>query len=447
MIRSRELRIGLVLLVVFVLPLINLYSGSALASTASKSFKILAIGNSFSQDAMEHLYQIAAAGGAEEIVVANLYIGGCSLEVHWSNAKHNLTRYRYDKNVDGKWTSENYKTLLYGLQDEDWDVITLQQVSGLSGIPSSFTYRDVLQNLIDYVNEHKTNPDAKLAWHMTWAYQADSTHSSFALYDRDQFTMFVSIVNAVRKEILPNGAFDLIIPSGTAIQNVRTSYIGDTLTRDGYHLSYNLGRYIAGLTWFHSITGWPIDDITYVPNGAEIPKHYLTVIREAVKAAVENPFAVTISSYVDRPESSELDEPQINDDDYTLLDWEPVGCAYWNSRNSDGLSTTLISKENSNARNLCYFVSSGRMFTREDIPVGSIIEVDEGYQYRPEGWVKLEKHSNREPAVSARQVVVTEEWWGDYQYRAFNVSFIGNSTDISNAVEETAARFRIYVPK
>ena len=280
--------------------LTNFRLHSSTGSTPN-TFKILAIGNSFSQDALQHLYQIAAAGGADEIVLANLYIGGCSLETHWDNAEHNLTCYKYEKNVEGKWKTKNYKTLLYGLQDEEWDVITLQQVSDLSGMAHTYNEKDALQNLIAYVNTYKTNPDAELGWHMTWAYQSNSTHKAFKYYDGDQLTMYNAIVDAVKREVVPKDAFDLIIPTGTAIQNVRTSYIGDTLTRDGYHLSLNLGRYIAGLTWFHSITGWPIDDITYVPHPSEIPEEYLPIIKDAVKSAVKNPFMVTVSSYIEQP--------------------------------------------------------------------------------------------------------------------------------------------------
>lgn len=280
--------------------LTNFRLHSSTGSTPN-TFKILAIGNSFSQDALQHLYQIAAAGGADEIVLANLYIGGCSLETHWDNAEHNLTCYKYEKNVEGKWKTKNYKTLLYGLQDEEWDVITLQQVSDLSGMAHTYNEKDALQNLIAYVNTYKTNPDAELGWHMTWAYQSNSTHKAFKYYDGDQLTMYNAIVDAVKREVVLTDAFDLIIPTGTAIQNVRTSYIGDTLTRDGYHLSLNLGRYIAGLTWFHSITGWPIDDITYVPHPSEIPEEYLPIIKDAVKSAVKNPFMVTVSSYIEQP--------------------------------------------------------------------------------------------------------------------------------------------------
>lgn len=259
----------------------------------NNTLKVLAIGNSFSQDALEHLYHIAQSAGLEQIVLANLYIGGCSLETHWNNAKHNLAAYSYDKNIDGTWRSQENQTILHGLQDEAWDIITFQQVSGLSGIDSSYQEDNRLTNLINYVHQHKTNPHLKLAWHMTWAYQQDCTKESFARYNNDQLTMYRAIVRATQREIVNNEAFSFLIPTGTAIQNVRTSYLGDTLTRDGYHLSLNLGRYIAGLTWFRVLTGQPIEQITYVPHRGEVPPRSLPIIKKAVNYAMQKPFVIT----------------------------------------------------------------------------------------------------------------------------------------------------------
>ena len=47
-------------------------------------YKVLAIGNSFSEDATHFLHQICESSGIENEVV-NLYVGGCSLERHWRN--------------------------------------------------------------------------------------------------------------------------------------------------------------------------------------------------------------------------------------------------------------------------------------------------------------------------------------------------------------------------
>jgi hypothetical protein len=114
------------------------------------------------------------------------------------------------------------------------------------------------------------------------------------MYNKDQKNMYHSICSAVKNKIVSNDKFFTIIPVGTAIQNVRTSHIGDTLTRDGHHLSLNLGRYIAGMTWLRALTGLSIDHVEYVPSTEDIPKEYLSIIKKAVNAAIERPFEVTM---------------------------------------------------------------------------------------------------------------------------------------------------------
>ena len=75
----------------------------------------------------------------------------------------------------------------------------------------------------------------------------------FKNYDQNQMKMYTSIVNAVKKAANLVG-IKKIIPSGTAIQNARTSFIGDHMNRDGYHLDLTIGRYTAACTWFEALT-------------------------------------------------------------------------------------------------------------------------------------------------------------------------------------------------
>ena len=265
-----------------------------------RTLRVLAIGNSFTDDSYAHLYKTAQDYGVQDIAIGSLIIGGTSLHDHWTNASSGNASYAYYKNTIGVAQRANNKTLLEGLTDEDWDVIVIQQVSSDSGQPD--TYNTDLTNLIAYIKEHKTNPNAKIAWHMTWAYQSDSTHGGFAKYDNDQMTMYNAIVDTVQEKIVTNPDIEIIIPTGTAIQNVRTSYIGDTLTRDGYHLSLNLGRYIASAAWVKALTGLSADSLSYVPNSTEIPVKYLPIIKEAVENAYRTPFSVTESRYAAEPE-------------------------------------------------------------------------------------------------------------------------------------------------
>lgn len=277
-----------------------------------KPIKILAIGNSFSEDAMRWLYELAVRCGGTEVTLANLYIGGCSLQRHVDNIHADAKAYDYQKisrKTGGVWEHSgefsdqggNPFSIRQGLMDEDWDFITLQQVSGFSGDPSTFTADgvDLLSLLVDYVRSAR--PSARLGWHMTWAYQQDSDHAEFARYGSKQETMYRAIVSTVQDTVLRNPHIQFVIPSGTAIQNLRTSFLGDILTRDGYHLSYYLGRYAASLTWLRRLTGWTAGEADWTPDENELPRAYLPVIREAVEGALACPFAITPSAYQTEP--------------------------------------------------------------------------------------------------------------------------------------------------
>ena len=258
-------------------------------ASVRRSLKILAIGNSFSVDAMRnYLYDVLKSADYDQVILGNLYVGGCSLDQHWGYISNKSGSYEYHKNDDnGKWVVTEGTQPLTALQDETWDVITVQQVSGNAGMPGTFGN---LQNIVNWVNQYKTNPNAKVLWHMTWAYQQDSTHESFPNYNNDQMTMYNAIVDTVQNTVLTTEGIDGVIPSGTAIQNLRQTSIGDTLTADGYHLNDLHGDYTASLTWYAAITGESLDLVDFVP--AAVTNDAFNVKR-AVGRAIINPYEVS----------------------------------------------------------------------------------------------------------------------------------------------------------
>lgn len=259
------------------------------------TLQILTVGNSFSDDTMQYVYKIAADLGVENIVLGNLYIAGCSLEMHHQNAKYDTSMYEYRLNTADEWVTTPGTKFSTALTSQDWDFISLQQVSGRSGIEQSYGH---LEGLIEKVKE--LCPNATLCWNMTWAYQQNSTHTDFWLYGRSQQTMYDQIVSVVNSKIVPNADLTLISPTGTAIQNARTSYLGDTLTRDGYHLSKDVGRFIAGLTFFKALSGVSLDGLTFRPEGVD--ENVAKIAVEAANNAVAEPFAVTNSIYTEQPQ-------------------------------------------------------------------------------------------------------------------------------------------------
>ena len=152
-------------------------------------------------------------------------------------------------------------------------------------MPETFTH---LEPIISHVKEIAKNPNVKIFWHMTWAYQGNSQHAGFVNYNCDQKTMYDAIVSGVKTRINPQPDIVGVIPSGMAVQKLRESYLGDNLTRDGFHLTLGIGRYAAALTWFKRLTGADISDIDATPESFPEVKENLALIKEAVNYAIEN---------------------------------------------------------------------------------------------------------------------------------------------------------------
>jgi len=259
--------------------------------------KILAIGNSFSEDAIEsHLHDLAKEKGIK-VIIGNMYIGGASLANHKANADRNIPIYDYRKiSTDGIKKNWIKTSIEIALKDEQWDYISFQQVSQNSG--QLETVQASLPDLFNYVKTKATNPNVKYAYHQTWAYAPNTTNTGFANYGNNQTTMYNAIAN-VSKNIEPIIAGSIIVPAGTAIQNARTSVLGESYNvTDGYHLNA-FGKYIAACTWFEKIFGQSVVGNNY--NGG-FSAFEVLVAQNAAHLAVLKPYEVTsMVSYEAQP--------------------------------------------------------------------------------------------------------------------------------------------------
>ena len=219
------------------------------------TLRILAIGNSFSDDATQYLPDLLEAAGIHNVILGRLYIGGCTLERHCKEYETDGHEYVYLKSTANKWeTIKKYKEghFMDGLGDEPWDIITMQQGSPKSGRWES--YDPWLGKLIEIVRKECSNPKAAIVWHQTWAYSHTYTHRNFANYAYDQQYMFDSIQLCVDKA---RGEYNIpvVIPSGPAVQMLRGTWLNTDkdLTRDGFHMSYREGRYATACVWFETL--------------------------------------------------------------------------------------------------------------------------------------------------------------------------------------------------
>ena len=142
----------------------------------------------------------------------------------------------------------------------------MQQGARVASIMDSYTDaqgRDYITRLRDimqpYVDQHC--PNARFVWNMLWAYDKGSPQYPFnTTFNSDQDAMYQANVDTTMAYVVPRTDYDRIIPTGTAIQNARTSFFGETLSRDTYHLN-NLGGTIAAYGLFAVITGREITEI------------------------------------------------------------------------------------------------------------------------------------------------------------------------------------------
>ncbi|RKD12907.1 DUF4886 domain-containing protein [Pelobium manganitolerans] len=251
--------------------------------------RILAIGNSFSEDAIEHFLSGLAIAGGHKIIVGNLFIGAADLDLHCKNALDDKPAYNYRKiDVLGNKKKRAKTSISYALADEKWDYISLQQVSNKSGLAK--TYEEPLPQVLRYLKSYVSNPHTQYILHQTWAYKQSATIPVFAVYDFSQIKMYKSITKTSKK-IYYKYHFDLLIPSGTAIQNARNWFSDDEINRDDIHLSYLVGRYIASCTWYQKIFKEPALGNGFYPQGLTLKETELA--QKAADSACKKPFRIS----------------------------------------------------------------------------------------------------------------------------------------------------------
>ena len=300
----------------------NKVTSTTAGDGALKDLRILSIGHSFSVDAMRtYMWDLFEAAGYN-VTIGYLYYPSCSLEQHWHYISNNSKSYeQYAKNSDGKWVNQSTVDAKTALWDEDWDIVTFQPDPDFgydtfaNGVPcrcewgcntnisSDYLHFNdlvdkVLAILADPNNPNGPNTDVKLYYHLTWTFAADCWLGKY-LYPKgyNQMTLYQDFINATKNKVLTNKNILGVIPCNTAIENARTSFMGDTFNaeaaNDGYHLN-DKGDLVAALTWVSYFTG---TDASQIYCDSPYNDREYAAIAEAVDNAIKTPWSVTESTY------------------------------------------------------------------------------------------------------------------------------------------------------
>jgi len=219
-----------------------------------KKISILMIGNSFSVDAARYTHDISL-GSDVEIEVCVLYVGGCSLEQHINFIKNNEAPYEWF--INGESTGK-YISLKEALGYKEYDYITLQQVSVLSGRKD--TFYPYIEDLIKYVKQYQKAPHFVL--HETWPYENGFDNENFSFYKYDRENMYTCIKNTY-DDLAKELNIDITIRSGDVVE-AAINHFGEHFHKDGFHLNQE-GRYLAALTFVHTFSKKPLNKV-YVPD-------------------------------------------------------------------------------------------------------------------------------------------------------------------------------------
>ena len=268
--------------------------------TTRSEFRVLDIGNSFSDDCTAYLsdlidYMKTNHGIDDSKVLLARAKRGSGTYKNWYDIFHDQDTATYEiTKVFGGLSDTFPGTAAVGngekfrrcLQEHEFDLIIIHQVSTYSGDCSGWEGNGVdgyLKELIRLVRFYQ--PQATIGFLMTHA--SPRQQQTGETTTREQWGR---IVNAT-KWIAQNYGIDVVIPAGTAVENLRISKWGHVnqdpsaalvphqLTRDGHHMGYGLCRYTGTCTYYETIfapyfeksvynSGWVYQTIT-PPSGYE----------------------------------------------------------------------------------------------------------------------------------------------------------------------------------
>ena len=397
---------------------------------------VLMIGNSFADDTIYYSSRIANSLGLN-LEVYNSYIGGCTIDRHYENIQSGAASYSMRSMNGSSWNYQNDMSLNDIVTSHTWDIITFQQASAEIGRTGTYSN---LENLVNDVKKIASG-HPKYYWHQTWAYDTDYSewYDYFSYFNNNQIAMFNAIIKRYNEDVVPLNIFEKTIFNGTAVQNMRTSYMKDTFTRDGKHMSLVHGRFLLAANFVSTIFGVDLKLSKFEYTNGEMNSSYLNVVCVSIENARKHPNEISESIYKD----TEIADYDLTN--FTEIDAGLVGCSYYNCQDSTYYNRRINHVSGTSNK----FVSTYR-FTIDTLPVGSLVFIQEGLGYRPEAWVDDSVQASRKNEEFKNVIEIDDDFWAGYQYRAFNIFKAGKQTlsgeYVDQQYEDIFDGVHIFVP-
>ncbi|MBQ6789140.1 MAG: DUF4886 domain-containing protein [Clostridia bacterium] len=320
--------------------LLCLIPAGTMAAKDDGKFKVLFIGNSYSDDATDGGYfnnstllsMLESKVGRGNAAVGLIWSGGKTMAWHASMAKTNSSDYTFVYTDDRSkgWQVLDRSSTADAMKYTDWDVVVLQpygqeMMEGYSapmdGILSEFTKLDKsLPYMIDHVA--KNAPDAKVYLHLQWSPTTETKLNAGS----DDYKKIAATMRTIETYTgtETGKAVDGVLPLGAAVQAIRGTFLAtldfnskaataDKTTdpqigvqRDAVHLSLGIGRFLVNYVTMETLLpDLPIneDDFPMMRNSqkaGKMPQIYYDVVYAAAEQGIASASANGNAKYVPR---------------------------------------------------------------------------------------------------------------------------------------------------
>lgn len=291
------------------------YDQPTFLNIQSPKLRVLDIGNSYSKNATSYLPELFDNLDLDKSKVSlyrALRTGG-SFKNWYDIYNDKDTSNYYIQHVLGDLRCENLniKNAFKGsqgikelLNNYQWDLIIIHQASQFAPFYENWTSDSeagCLSELVNLIRE--CQPEAKIGTLLVHSYGTDSYYNKLHLSTVERWSNIAYSVSKMREDF----DIDLIIPYGTAIENVRATSLNNNadLLEDGSHLSAGLACYTASCCYYESVfSRWFKQSMignTLRPVGEpSVTDDNASISQKAALHACLNPYSLDSGAFIER---------------------------------------------------------------------------------------------------------------------------------------------------
>ena len=275
----------------------------------AKEINILCLGNSFTEDTMSYVPYLLAESGIKGYTfnIYMTYISGASLAdykeyVEGGTPASEKNPILHVSTNGSPWVSQSLPSFLELITMENWDLVTIQQGGSINYTSYDTNFKPYINAICQQI-QMRANTGVKIGYIMSHASYVNTTNTlSFdtettRLQERFEGTNEYPGIAANARRVMEETPVSILLPYGTAVQNLRTaSYLNELgtkghLSHDHIHLTDGLPCLVAAYANALAILSYCIGDKTILSSPINPTRAWLT--EKNVPSSANSPVGLT----------------------------------------------------------------------------------------------------------------------------------------------------------